>query len=147
MEVGPYRGAIFYALDRYDKAPHIRENLATGSIGLSNRYVSASMGHQAGKIRNLFKRWFFLVWLHILEFKIFGIPKPDKVILLYVPPEMGQALVDKKAAREYTHGKKRDIHEADINHLKDAARAQAAPRPSQAGWRCRYGRKGRRRKR
>jgi dTMP kinase len=34
---------------------------------------------------------------------------------------VGQQLVDKKAAREYTQGKKRDIHEADIGHLRQAS--------------------------
>ena len=40
-----------------------------------------------------------------------------------MPTEIGQQLVDKKASREYIHGQKRDIHEADLNHLKDAAEA------------------------
>ena len=36
---------------------------------------------------------------------------------------MGQRLVDKKGHRDYVGGKKKDIHEADIEHLKDAAEA------------------------
>ena len=42
---------------------------------------------------------------------------------MYVPPEVGQKLVDQKSEREYTKGEKRDIHEADINHLRDASEA------------------------
>ena len=42
-------------------------------------------------------------------------------ILLYVPPEVGQQLVDKKAQREYMQGGRRDIHEADITHLRQAS--------------------------
>src|SRR5947209_1104297 len=45
-EVGPYRGSIFYAVDRYDKSFEIRKWLEAGKIVLSNRYVSANMGHQ-----------------------------------------------------------------------------------------------------
>lgn len=122
-EVGPYRGSIFYAVDRYDKSFDIRRWIDDGKIVLSNRYVSANMGHQTGKISGKKARDKFLEWLNTLEYKIFGIPKPDVTILLYVPPEIGQKLVDNKAARSYTNGKKRDIHEADLNHLKKAAEA------------------------
>lgn len=122
-EVGPYRGSLFYALDRYDKSFEIRKWLAEGKTVVSNRYVSANMGHQAGKIKNKGERATFLNWLEVLEYGIFGIPKPDLTILLYVPPEIGQKFVDQKGVRAYTKGKKRDIHEADLQHLKDASEA------------------------
>ena len=121
-EVGPYRGSIFYAVDRYAAAPKIRKWIEQGKIVVSNRYVSANMGHQTGKIKNIVEREKFLEWLEDLEFNIFGIPRPDVNILLFMPPELGQQLVDKKEKRSYTD-KKRDIHEADIDHLKEAADA------------------------
>ncbi|MBI2475619.1 MAG: thymidylate kinase [Candidatus Taylorbacteria bacterium] len=122
-EVGPYRGSLFYAVDRYDKSFDIRRSLAEGKTVISNRYVSANMGHQAGKIKNQKEREKFLKWLIELEYGIFDIPKPDLTILLYVPPEIGQKFVDQKGERPYTKGKKRDIHEADLSHLKGAAAA------------------------
>ncbi len=122
-EVGPYRGSIFYAVDRYDKSFDIRKWIDDGKIVLSNRYVSANMGHQTGKISGKKARDKFLGWLNNLEYKIFDIPKPDLTILLYVSPEIGQKLVDNKAARSYVNGMKRDIHEADLDHLKKAAEA------------------------
>ena len=123
MEVGPYRASIFYACDRYAASPQIKDWLAQGNIVISNRYVSSNMGHQAGKIKNIAERDKFLDWLFELEFHIFGIPKPDLNILLYLPPEIGQQLVDKKGSRDYVGGKRRDIHEADLQHLLDAAQA------------------------
>jgi dTMP kinase len=122
-KVGPYRASIFYACDRFDASFEMREWLKEGKIIISNRYVSSSMGHQAGKIKDKKKRKRFLKWLKQLEFDIFKIPKPDKTILLYMPVEVGQKLVDKKGHRDYVGGTKRDIHEADINHLRDAANA------------------------
>jgi dTMP kinase len=122
-EVGPYRGSLFYAVDRYDKSFDIRKWLAEGKMVISNRYVSANMGHQAGKIKNKSEREKFLKWLIELEYGIFDIPKPDLTILLYVPPEVGQKFVDQKGVRAYTKGKKRDIHEADLKHLQDAGGA------------------------
>jgi len=122
-EVGPYRASIFFACDRYDASFKIRKWLNEGKIVIANRYTSANMGHQAGKIKDKEERDKYLEWLEDLEFNIFKIPKPDTTILLFMPPEIGQKLVDKKGHREYVGGKKRDIHEADINHLKDAAEA------------------------
>ncbi len=122
-DVGPYRASIFYACDRYAASFQIRQWLAEGKIVISNRYVSANMGHQAGKIHDMKERDVYLEWLDNLEYGIFGIPKPDKNILLYMPTEIGQQLVDKKGDREYVGGQKRDIHEADLQHLKDAAEA------------------------
>ncbi|HCB51190.1 TPA: thymidylate kinase, partial [Patescibacteria group bacterium] len=74
--------------------------MAEGKIVISNRYVSANMGHQAGKIHDMKERDVYLEWLDNLEYGIFGIPKPDKNILLYMPTEIGQQLVDKKGDRE-----------------------------------------------
>ena len=122
-EVGPYKASIFYAVDRYSASSQMRKWLSEGKLVISNRYVSASMGHQAGKIKDLKERDKFLRWLEELEFDILGIPKPDLNVLLYMPPEIGQKLVDKKGHRDYVNGSKRDIHEEDINHLKDAAEA------------------------
>ena len=123
-EVGPYRASIFYACDRYAASFKIKEWLDEGKIVVSNRYVSANVGHQGGKIKNIQERNKYLEWLFDLEFNIFKIPKPDKNILLYIPPEIGQQLVDQKDLREYIeNGKMKDIHEADLKHLKDAADA------------------------
>lgn len=122
-DVGPYRASMFYALDRYDKSFEIKKWLDEGIYVIANRYVSANMGHQAGKIDDLVERDKYLEWLHNLEYKTFGIPVPDQTIFLFVPPEIGQKMVNHKNDRSYTNGKKMDIHEADINHLKKASEA------------------------
>jgi dTMP kinase len=122
-EVGPYRGSVFYAVDRYDKSFEIKKWLNEGKVIVSNRYVSANMGHQTGKIKGKRDRDKYLDWLETLEYEIFDIPRPHITILLYMPVELSQQLVDKKAARAYTNGKKRDIHEDDINHLRNAHEA------------------------
>jgi dTMP kinase len=64
----------------------------------------------------------FFRWLDNLEYNIFGIPKPDLNVILHMPAEMAQKLVDKKSVdnRKYVNGKKRDLHEADLEHLKNA---------------------------
>jgi dTMP kinase len=120
-EVGSKAASVFYAVDRYDASFEIRKNLEEGKIVICNRYVSANMGHQGGKIKDRTARKEYLGWLEDLEYNIFGIPKPDLVVLLYVPYLIGQELVRNKAKRDYIVGSNMDIHEADPSHLKDAA--------------------------
>lgn len=121
-QVGPEAASIFYAIDRFDASFKIRQWLDEGKIVISNRYVTANAGHQGGKIADDLDRLKFFRWLDNLEYNIFNIPKPDLNIILHVPAEMAQQLVDKKSAdeRKYANGKKRDLHEADIKHLKNA---------------------------
>jgi len=121
QEVGPYRASIFYACDRYDASFKIRKYLDAGMVVVSNRYVTANMGHQGGKIKNAAQRKKYFNWLYDLEYGIFGIPKPDLNIILHVDAAVAQKLVDGKGARNYTK-KKRDLHEKDLKHLRDAER-------------------------
>lgn len=119
-EVGPYKASILYATDRFAAAPKIKQWLDEGKIVIANRYVASNMGHQGGKIKNLEERQKYFEWNYNLEYNILGIPKPDVNLILHVTPEISQQLVDKKEKREYLKGKKRDIHEDDLNHLADA---------------------------
>ncbi len=123
-EVGPYRASIFYAVDRYAAKEQIKTWLNAGIIVIANRYVASNMGHQGGKIKDAAERQTYFDWNYNLEYTIFDIPKPDVNIILHVTPEISQQLVDKKDEREYlTDGKTRDIHEDDLNHLRDAEQA------------------------
>jgi dTMP kinase len=119
-ELGSYVPSYFYALDRFDASFDMKKQMEKGVHVISNRYTTSSMGHQTGKIKGKALRDKFLNWLKELEYKTLGVPKPDMVVFLSVSPEIGQRLVDGKGAREYTKGKKRDIHEADLKHLEEA---------------------------
>lgn len=117
--VGPWTGSLFYALDRYAAANEIQKALDEGKIVLANRYTGSNMGHQGTKFEHAEERRGFYIWLDNLEFSMLKIPRPDMNIVLRVPAETAQALVDQKGDRTYTT-KKRDIHEADLSHLKRA---------------------------
>ena len=95
-EVWPYRASVFYAIDRYEASPKIKKWLEDWKIVIANRYVSSNMWHQAGKIHDLEERDKFLERLEDFEYNLFWIPKPDINILLYMPIEIWQKLVDKK---------------------------------------------------
>ncbi|MDB5164134.1 MAG: putative thymidylate synthase [Candidatus Saccharibacteria bacterium] len=116
-EVGPYTGSLFFALDRYQAAASIRAALDRGAVVLANRFTGSNMAHQGTKFRYPEERRGYFIWLDNLEFEMLKIPRPTKSIVLRVPAEIAQELVDQKAERSYTD-KKRDLHEADIEHLR-----------------------------
>lgn len=109
-EVGPYVASIFYACDRYDASFKIKQALRENKIVIADRYVTANMGHQGGKINNDKERQKFFSWLDNLEYEIFKIPRPDLNIILHVDPKIGQTLMSDR-------GNKLDIHEIDLEHL------------------------------
>lgn len=117
-EVGPYRASILFALDRHDAKKEIESALASGKVAISNRYVASNMAHQGSNIKNDIERKKYFEWVDDLEFNILGIPRPDLNIILHVEAAAGQNLVDKKNSREYIQGKKRDMLEADLDHLR-----------------------------
>lgn len=118
-EVGPYTGSLFYALDRYQAAPQIRQALEEGKVVIANRYTGSNMGHQGTKFASLEERKGYFIWLDNLEFELLGIPRPSASIVLRVPAETAQQLVGQKEARSYTN-KTHDLHEADLSHLQRA---------------------------
>jgi dTMP kinase len=115
--LGAYAPSVLFAVDRFDaSAKRINPDLAEGKLVLTNRFVGSNMAHQGQKIHDDAEREKYYNWLFDFEFNILKNPKPDLNIVLHVPADIAQQNVDKKAARSYTD-KKRDIHEADINHL------------------------------
>lgn len=123
--VNAYAASIFYSIDRFDASFKIKQWLEDGKIVIANRYVTANAGHQGGKLTDDIERIKYFKWLDNLEYNIFSVPKPDLNVILHVPAETAQKLVDNKdpKSREYANGKKRDLHEADLNHLKNAEKA------------------------
>ena len=136
-EVGPYVASIFYAADRYDANFKIKKWLSEGKIVISDRYVVSNIGHQGGKIlRNTStgsargkKEWKkYVNWLYNLEYGIFGIPKPDYTFILKTSADSSLKqsgnVADKiKQSRRKSYlgdSRKQDIHEKNINHLKNA---------------------------
>ncbi len=118
--LGPYIPSIFYAVDRFAARDRIRQHLDKGYIVICNRYVTANMAHQGGKINNSAKRFKYFKWLFDLEYGLFKLPKPNLNLILHVPAKISYRLVNKKGPRFYIGSKKRDIHEKDRKHLEAA---------------------------
>lgn len=115
-------GTLPYALDRFAAKADIETHLAKPkSLVISDRYMASNLAHQGAKILEQKARHEFYARTLLTEYDILRVPRPDLNIVLIVPTDIMQQNVDKKSTRAYT-ASKRDIHEADADHLEMAKR-------------------------
>ena len=118
-DVNIHAASMFYAMDRYDAwAKNYngwREVYEAGGIVIADRYTSANMIHQGGKLHTMIERFEFFAWLENTEYGLFGLPKPDQVILLDMPASRAISLLQK---RQGENGEAADIHEKDVEFIR-----------------------------
>ena len=122
-EISPYIASTFFAADRYATfKKELEEYYNNGGIIIADRYTTANMVHQAGKIEDKEEREKFLKWLWDYEFNLYKLPIPTKVFFLNMPPEYAFKLMENRE-NKFTHEDKKDIHERDKNHIIDSYNA------------------------
>lgn len=112
-EVDGLVSSLYYAADRRYNIDMINELLNKGINVVLDRYTYSNMAHQGGKITTQEKRFQFFKKMEVLEFDLLELPKPDLVILLYVPYQFSLKL---QRLRE----EKPDLNETDSINLKRA---------------------------
>lgn len=131
-EFGPIHGlyphvvSVLYAADRWQAKAEIERQLKSGAIVLADRYATANMIHQGGKIPQAAKRRAFIAWLKDLEYRTFGIPRPDLVLFLDMPPA---------AARKLLSRRRTDRADADQRHQAASYRFAVLLARLERGWR------------
>ena len=122
-EISPYIASTFFAADRYATyKTELEEFYNNGGIIIADRYTTANMVHQAGKIKDKEEREKFLDWLWDFEFNLYKLPIPTKAFFLNMPTEYAIKLMENRE-NKFTHEEKKDIHERDKEHLKDSYEA------------------------
>ncbi|OAA86430.1 dTMP kinase [Clostridium ljungdahlii] len=116
-DVSAYAASTFYAVDRFASYKmEWKKFYENRGIILADRYTTANMIHQASKIDDLEEKNKFLKWLWNFEFDILGLPVPDCVIFLDMPPEYSKKLMTKRN-NKFTGNAQKDIHERDYEYL------------------------------
>lgn len=115
--ISPYIASSFYAVDRYASyKKEWEEYYLNGGIILADRYTTSNMVHQTAKIDSETEKEVFLNWLYDFEFNIFGLPVPDCVVLLDMPPDISLSFIAQRANKSLDV--ERDIHEANQDYLR-----------------------------
>lgn len=112
-DVNAYAASSFFAVDRCASYLKDWKNFHdSGGIVLIDRYTTSNAIYQASKL-HMDKRLEFCAWLFDFEYRLLGLPKPDNVLFLDMPPEYAMKLLAGRL------GKTRDIHERDYEYLKE----------------------------
>jgi len=114
--VHPKLSSLLFAGDRFENKASITQDLDNGTTVVCDRYVDSNIAHQCAKLPEK-ERGQFSKWLEELEYGTFGMPRPDMVFLLSIPPETAREMVLRKSKRSYTD-EKEDIHEASWDYLE-----------------------------
>lgn len=117
--VNAYVASSFYAVDRF--ASYLREwkhfyESSEDAIVICDRYVTSNMLHQASKLTSVREKEEFLDWEYDYEHVKGGLPVPDMVLFLDVPPETAFRLM-KDRSNKITHQSGKDVHESDREFL------------------------------
>ncbi len=132
-KISPYIASTFYAVDRYATyKKELEEYYENGGLIVADRYTTANMVHQAGKIMDKEERREFIEWLWNLEFNIYKIPIPTKVFFLNMPPEYSLKLMENRK-NKFDNEAKKDIHERDKDYLRQSYNA-ACELAKDYGW-------------
>ena len=118
--VNPYVTSAFYAVDRF--ASYLKEwkefyESGDDHVVICDRYVTSNMLHQAAKLDTPEEKTAFLDWEYDFEYVKGGLPVPEHVFFLDVPPEVSARLI-RERANKITHEAKKDIHEANPDFLR-----------------------------
>lgn len=81
-----YGPALLFALDRRAAAAEIRELLGANDVVLLDRYVTSNAAYGSARLGGPAVDSGFADWVRDLEIDRFGIPAPDRQVLLATPP-------------------------------------------------------------
>ena len=130
-DVNAYAASSFYAVDRYASFKmKWGEFYNAGGTIICDRYVTSNIVHQAMKIRG--DKTAFMDWLEDFEYNKMGLPRPDAVIFLDMPPACARMLMANRN-NKITGEAQKDIHEKNTEYL-DRAYDNAVSVCEHLGW-------------
>lgn len=124
-DVNPYAASTLFGVDRFcsykaEWAPFLQ----SGGVVLCDRYTTSNAIHQGAKLP-MEEREAFWNWLYELEYDRMGIPRPDAVFFLDMPPEAALRLM-RDRANKITGEAQKDIHEQDVAYQRRCYEAALA---------------------
>ena len=106
-----YGPALLFALDRRAAAPEIRDLLTSNDVLLLDRYVTSNAAYGSARLGGPSIDTGFAEWVRELEIDRFGVPLPDRQVLLATPLEVA---AERARSRADTHADRAlDSFEAD----------------------------------
>lgn len=129
-DVNAYAASSFYAVDRFASYKKFwRADYEADHLIVAARYTTSNAIHQMPKLPR--GEWeAYLSWLEEYEYVLLGLPRPDRVIFLDMPPAISQKLMSERYAGDES---RKDIHERDFAYLLQCREA-ALYAAGRCGW-------------
>lgn len=121
-----YGPALLFALDRRAAGPEIRDLLAGHDIVLLDRYVASNAAYGSARLGAPEADTDFPDWVRELEVERFGVPLPDRQILLATPQEVAAERARGRAAADRDRALDRFEADADLQRRTGAMYRQLA---------------------
>ena len=86
-EIDSLAALCYYAADRRYNLPIIEKYLQDGYTLIIDRYVTSNMAHRGGLLATKEERLKMYQKIETLEYDLLELPRPDQIILLYMPYE------------------------------------------------------------
>lgn len=106
----PEIAGLLFAIDRYQFKDEIGRRLKKGEIVLTDRFTQSAMVYH-GAMFDGKERLVYAKWLEAAESRL---PQPDIIIVLDMPVEAAQMLIQKRKGKGYLKGRSKDIYEKKI---------------------------------
>ncbi len=124
---GPYAASVLFAGDRGQHAQEMHKILESGDWIICDRYVSSNAAFQAAKIKNEDEKQRYINWLFDTEFNLFGVPKPDGVVVLTLPVHISHKRTESRREQAVLAGQDlsdkighQDIYEQNKDYMSAA---------------------------
>lgn len=129
-DVNAYAASSFYAVDRYASYKKFwKDDYAADTLIVAARYTTSNAIHQMSKLPQA--EWdTYLQWLSDYEYRLLGLPRPDAVLFLDMPPAVSQQLLSHRYEGDES---KKDIHERDMAYIRECRRC-ARYAADKEGW-------------
>jgi len=111
-----YKASVLFMVDRLCTTTMLKEQIDKSDFVIFDRYVESNIIHQASKMDDEAERKKFIEWDYNTEYNLFGLPRPNAVFFLNMPPEVSLKLRQQRG--ELKVGEKEDIHEKDPEYMK-----------------------------
>lgn len=97
----PKAVSLYYAADRCNNISKITDLLDEGVNVILDRYVESNIAYQASRFDNISDKINMLLWIEQLEFNLLELPRPDKVIFMYLPYQYRFLIGDNTNSERY----------------------------------------------
>lgn len=128
-DTNPFLASLMFSADRANYAHEIDQILENGDWVICDRYTCSNAAFHSAKFENKKNKLAYQNWLFRTEYELFGVVKPDNVIILTISTELSIHRTENRRAEVIASGASlservshTDIYEQNTQFMQSVAR-------------------------